>query len=96
MAKQSNIVNFINNFLDDNGYLRDAAQFHKAIAMAMDPDKTAKFFYEKGKSDAVTNFDRESKNIDMRSSPTPTPKAGGFQVKVIEDGYEGKLKIRKR
>jgi len=97
MAKQSNIVNFINNFLDDNGYLKDAAQFHKAIAMAMDPDKTARFFYEKGKSDAVTNFDRESKNIDMRSSPTPTPKAGGFQVKVLDDnGYEGKLKIRKR
>ena len=96
MAKQSNIVNFINNFLDDNGYLKDAAQFHKAIAMAMDPDKTAKFFYEKGKSDAVTNFDRESKNIDMRSSPTPTPREGGFQVKVIEDGYEGRLKIRKR
>ena len=96
MAKQSNIVNFINNFLDDNGYLKDAAQFHKAIAMAMDPDKTARFFYEKGKSDAVTNFDRESKNIDMRSSPTPTPREGGFQVKVIEDGYEGRLKIRKR
>lgn len=96
MAKQSNIVNFINNFLDDNGYLRDAEQFHKAIAMAMDPDKTARFFYEKGKADAVTNFDRESKNIDMRSSPTPTPREGGFQVKVIEDGYEGRLKIRKR
>ena len=97
VAKQSNIVNFINNFLDDKGYLKDAEQFHKAIAMAMDPDKTARFFYEKGKSDAVTNFDRESKNIDMRSSPTPSPKAGGFQVKVLEDnGYEGKLKIRKR
>lgn len=97
MEKQSNIVNFINNFLDDNGYLKDAEQFHKAIAMAMDPDKTAKFFYEKGKADAVTNFDRESKNIDMRSSPTPSPKAGGFQVKVLEDnGYEGKLKFRKR
>ena len=95
-SRQSNIVTFINNFLDDKGYLKDAELFHKAIAMATDPDKTARFFYEKGKADAVTNFERESKNIDMRSSPTPTPSKGGFQVKVVEDGYDGRLKIRKR
>jgi hypothetical protein len=96
LSKQSNLTNFISKFLDEKGYLKDAELFHKAIAMAMDPEKTAKFFYEKGKSDAVTNFDKESKNIDMtRNSPTPTPKSG-FQIRAIDDGYNGRLTIKKR
>lgn len=96
LSKQSNLSNFISNFLDKDGYLKDAEMFHKAIAMAMEPEKTARFFYEKGKSDAVTNFDKESKNIDMtRNSPTPTPKSG-FQVKAIDEGYSGQLRIKKR
>jgi hypothetical protein len=96
LSKQSNLSNFISNFLDKDGYLKDAEMFHKAIAMAMEPEKTARFFYEKGKSDAVTNFDRESKNIDMtRNSPTQIPKSG-FQIRAIDEGYSGKLKIKKR
>ena len=93
--RQSNLNNFIGRFLDDNGYLKDAELFHKAIAMAMDPDKTAKFFYEKGKSDAVTEFEKESKNISMtRNSPTIIPQSG-VQVKAVEEGYSGKVKFRK-
>jgi len=96
LSKQSNLTNFISKFLDDKGYLKDAESFHKAIAIAMDPEKTAKFFYEKGIADAVTNFDKESKNIDMtRNSPTPTPKSG-LQIRAIDDGYSGRLKIKKR
>lgn len=96
LSKQSNLTNFISKFLDEKGYLKDAELFHKAIAMAMDPEKTAKFFYEKGKADAVTNFDKESKNIDMtRNSPTPTPKSG-LQIKAVDDGYNGRLVIKKR
>jgi len=96
LKKQSNLTTFVSKFLDENGYLKDAESFHKAIAMAMDPDKTARFFYEKGKADAVTNFEKESKNIDMtRNSPTPTPKSG-LQIKAIDDGYSGRLKIKKR
>ena len=96
LSKQSNLSNFISNFLDKDGYLKDAEMFHKAIAMAIEPEKTARFFYEKGKSDAVTNFDKESKNIDMtRNSPTPTPKSG-LQIRAIDEGYSGKLKIKKR
>jgi hypothetical protein len=96
LSKQSNLTNFISKFLDEKGYLKDAELFHKAIAMAMDPEKTAKFFYEKGRADAVTNFDKESKNIDMtRNSPTPTPKSG-FQIRAIDEGYNGRLTIKKR
>ena len=49
------------------------------------PDKTARFFYEKGKSDAVTEFEKESKNINMtRNSPTIQPQSG-LQVKAVEE-----------
>ena len=95
-SRQSNLNNFIGKFLDENGYIKDTEGFHKAIAMAMDPDKTAKFFYEKGKSDAVTEFERESKNINMvRKSPAATPKEG-LQIRVVEEGYDGRLRIKKR
>jgi hypothetical protein len=94
--RQSNLNNFITKFLDENGYINDTEGFHKAIAMAMDPDKTARFFYEKGKADAVTDFEKESKNINMvRKSPAATPKEG-LQIRVVEEGYDGKLRIKKR
>lgn len=94
--RQSNLNNFISKFLTEDGYLKDAELFHKAIAMAIEPDKTAKFFYEKGKADAITDLEKESKQIDMtRGATSVTPKSG-FNIRVVEDGYDGRLKIKKR
>jgi NAD-specific glutamate dehydrogenase len=95
--KQLNISNFIGGFLDDNGYLKDAEAFHRAISVAQDPDKFAKFFYEKGKADGVTNLSKDSKNIDMvRQAPTPATDKSGLQVKVVESGFSDGLKFKKR
>jgi len=95
--KQLNISDFIGGFLDDNGYLKNAEAFHRAISVAQDPDKFAKFFYDKGKADGVTNMSKDSKNIDMvRQAPTPATDKSGLQVKVVESGFSDGLKFKKR
>lgn len=92
---QSNPMNFISKFLDENGLIKDAAGYHKSLAIAMNPEKFAKFFYEQGKSDATDNELRKIKNINMsdRKVPEVTNK-GGMQVKAVAPDSGRSLKIR--
>jgi hypothetical protein len=83
--QQSGLSTFVSKFLNEDGYLKDAAEFHRSIAIASDPNAFAKFFYEKGQADMATDHSRDSKNINMnRGSVIPQP-ASGFQVKVVDD-----------
>ena len=92
---QDNVMNFINKFIDDKGLLKDAAGYHRALAIAMNPDKFAQFFYEQGKSNATEDVMRKTKNIEMteRKAPEVTNK-GGFRVKAINPDSGRGLKIR--
>jgi hypothetical protein len=94
LKEQSNLQNFVSKFLNDEGYLKDAEAFHRSIAVASNPEKFAKFFYEKGMAEAVGNVARESKNIDMtRQAPQLTP-TSGFKVTAIDDGRGNRLVIK--
>lgn len=97
IKEQSDITKFIKNFLNEDGYVKDAELFHRAVTIASDPDKFAKFFYEKGKSDGVENISVESKNIDMgRLATTVIPKEG-FSVRALEgDSVEYKIKSKNK
>ena len=97
IKEQSDITKFIKNFLNEDGYVKDAELFHRAITIATDPDKFAKFFYEKGKSDGVENIAVEAKNIDMgRPATTVTPKQG-FTVRSLDgDNIEYKIKSKNK
>lgn len=93
--QQSNIGTFISSHVGENGLLKNAEAYHKAMVMASNPDMMAKFFYEQGIADATTNFAKDSKNIDMsgtRSSPQSISK-GGLSVKMVEDDDDYSLKI---
>ena len=90
---QSDVNNFINSHLDDNGLIKDAAAYHRSLSVAMNPDAFANFFYEQGKADAVENISKESKNIDMRRSPE-TVSRGGFKVTGTLPDSGSKLLIR--
>lgn len=95
--QQSSLGDFIGSFLDDQGFLKDAEGFHRAIAVAREPEKFAKFFYEKGKADSVVDFEKESKNIDMiRTAPNPTPNEGGLKIRAVDDGTSNNFKYKKR
>jgi len=96
LKEQSNLQNFVSKFLNDEGYLKDAESFHRAIAVASNPEKFAKFFYEKGMADAVDNVAKESKNIDMTRQATQVTPAPGFKVTAIDDDRGNRLVIRNK
>jgi hypothetical protein len=85
LKEQSSLGNFMSKFLDEKGYLKDAELFHRAIAIANDPDKFAKFFYDQGKSDMIVDHGKESKNIDMtRNSTSVTPSSNGIKARIVD------------
>lgn len=92
---QSNPSNFISKFLDENGLIKDTEGYHRALAMAMNPDKFAKFFYEQGLADATDDVTKKIKNINMteRKAVQVTNK-GDFQVKAVNPDSGKNLKIR--
>lgn len=92
---QSNPYNFITKYLDENGMMKDTAGYHRSLALAMNPDRFAKFFYEQGKADAIGDISKKSKNIDMdvRSAPEIINK-GGMQIRALDKDSGSSLKIR--
>lgn len=96
---QIDINGVISKHLDENGYLKDEHQYHKALAMFRDPDGFAKFFYEQGKADATENVIKDAKNIEMsvRDNKEFTSKGDGPKMRVVSsDDFDGGIKIRKR
>jgi hypothetical protein len=93
---QSTPSNFINKFLDDNGLVKDAVGYHKSLAVAMNPDNFAKFFYEQGKADAVEGTMKNIKNIQMSEHKVPeiSKLKDGIQVKSVNPDSGRSLKIR--
>ncbi len=92
---QDTPMNFVNKFLDDSGMLKDPEGYHRSLAIAMNPEKFASFFYEQGKSNATEDVIRKTKNINMseRSVPEVTTK-GGFQVKSVSPPSSRGLRIK--
>lgn len=89
--------NFIKKFINEDGLLEDAVGYHKALAVAMNLDKFAEFFFEQGMSHAAEDMTQKIKNVNMseRKAPEVTNK-GGVQVKVVNPDSGRGLKIRSR
>ena len=92
---QESPLNFINKYMDSQGFMKDAEGYHRALAIAMNPDKFAQFFYEQGKSQATDDVIRKTKNINMseRNAPAGTVKSG-FQVKSVSQPSSRGLRIK--
>ena len=97
--KQSDVNNFLNNFIDsDSGLVNDAVGYHKALAVAMNPEKFARYFYEQGVANTVDNVTKKSKNInmDVRKAPQTFSK-DGLKIKTVQSKSDSSgrgLKIR--
>jgi hypothetical protein len=93
---QATPQNFINKFLDESGMIKDAAGYHRSLAVAMNPEKFAKFFYEQGMADATDDVTRKIKNINMteRRAPEVGKPTGGMQVRAVNPDSGRNLKIR--
>ena len=93
---QMNPSSFVSKFLDESGLIKDSVGYHKSLAVAMNPEKFAKFFYEQGMSDATEDSMRKINNINMseRVAPEATKFSDGMQVKAVNPDSGKSLKIR--
>lgn len=95
--QQMDYQGFVRKFIDkDTGMLSDAAGYHRALAVAMNPNKFASFFYEQGKSDATESVTRRMKNVDMteRKAPQVSNRKDGLQIKSISTPSSRGLRIK--
>lgn len=91
---QSTPQNFIQKFLDESGMIKDAVGYHKALSIAMNPDKFAKFFYEQGLASATDDVARKIKNVNMSERRAPeVTRSDSFQVKAVNPDSGRGLKI---
>ena len=97
---QSDISNFVREFLDDKNMMQDAKGYHKALYAGKNIDKIVKHFYDQGRADAIKETSMNAKNIDMspRTANAPTIDAGGMKFKVVggDDSSSLKFKIRNK
>ena len=96
---QSDISNFVREFLDDKNMMQDAKGYHKALYAGKNIDKIVKHFYDQGKADAIKEASMNAKNIDMSPrTAAPVVDAGGRKFRVLsgDDSSSLKFKIRNK
>tara|TARA_R100001530_G_scaffold34531_1_gene27008 strand:- start:2921 stop:4096 length:1176 start_codon:yes stop_codon:yes gene_type:complete len=95
-SRQSDVNTFVNKYMDqETGMMKDAQGYHRAIAMAMNPEKFAKFFYDQGVATTVDDVARKSKNITMDRQTPQTFSKDGLKIRSVGDSSSGRgLKIR--
>ena len=96
--KQSNVGNFISQYVGTDGLITDAIGYHKALSVAMNPDKFAQYFYDQGVANAVDNVSRKSKNINMDiRQQSQTVSKDGMKIRPVSNSrneHGRGLKIR--
>ncbi len=95
-SKQSDVNKWLSSFLTKEGLINDAKAYHKAISVAMNPEKFAKYFYEQGVAATVDDVAKKSKNInmDVRRAPQLNTK-NSLKIRPVGDPTSGRgLKIK--
>ena len=96
--KQTDLSNFIGNFLGKDGVIEDTAGYHKALYAGANADKMANHFYEQGKADAIRDVVNKSNNPSTgarKAAPMEGAKFGAYKVKSVSGADSSKLKIKK-
>jgi hypothetical protein len=92
---QSDITNFFNQHIDENGFVKDAAAYHKALFAATNADAMAKYFYEQGAADATSGLVKETKNISMSVRDNKPVESKGLKYREVSPSLGRSLKIKK-
>lgn len=93
---QKDISSFVTSHLDENGFVKDAALYHRSLYAAMNPDAIFKYAYEQGKADATGDIVKETKNIDMSVRDNKETNVQGTKFRVLDSPDQFEFKIRKR
>ena len=93
---QSDINNFLNQYADDKGNLKNLNQYHKALFTAQNADKIANHFYEQGRADAIKDSAKKAKNINMdpRADASSITTNSGDKIRVVSGNSSDKLRIK--
>ena len=98
-TQQANLDAFMQKFLNEDKFLNSAADYHKSLFTAMNPDAIAQHFYEQGKADAIKESVAKAKNVNMEPRQSfGQVEVGGTKVRVIDgdSSSDFKFKIRKK
>jgi len=94
---QSDPMNWVKKYIGEDGNIADVAGYHKALSVAMNPEKFAKHFYDQGVANATEDVMARMKNVDMKERSTPQhTRTGGLQIKAVspESQFSGGLKVK--
>jgi hypothetical protein len=80
---QSNVMNFLGKFLDENGFIKDPEGYHKALYVAMNYEAILSNVYETAKAKTIEDEVKNSKNIDMGMRNTPDRLPSGMKFKLV-------------
>jgi hypothetical protein len=80
---QKNVTNFFSKFLDENGLIKDAEGYHKALYVAMNYESVLKNIYETAYAKAIESEVKSSKNIDMSMRSAPQTISSGTKFKLL-------------
>ena len=85
---QSDISNFIQQYVGEDGSINNLAGYHKALWAANNADALFSHAYEQGKADAVRSSARNAKNIDMdpRSDRSAESESNRSGFKLVDEG----------
>jgi len=94
----SDSTSFVKKFINESGLLEDANGYHRALAIANNPERFAKFFYEQGISDATEGVARKMKNINMseRKTPQVARSKDGLQIRSLSAPSSRGLTIKSK
>ena len=96
-SKQLDLNNLVSKFVGEDGLLKDAEGWHRALSAAMNPERFANYFYDQGKADAIGDVTKKSKNVNMSIRPTPQSIGEtGFKARQISDTSGKGLRIRSK
>lgn len=96
---QSDPMNWVKKYIGEDGNIADVAGYHRALSVAMNPEKFAKHFYDQGVAKATEDVMAKMKNVDMTERKTPqSARTGGLQIKAVspESPFSGGLKIKQK
>ena len=93
---QSDLKNFINEYIAEDGTLGNANEYHKALFVGRNADKIANHFYEQGRADAIKNAAEKANNIDMnpRIDNSTITTSSGDKIRVVSGNSSDKLRVK--
>ncbi len=92
---QKNPDQWMRNYVDEKGYLKDPSAWHKAMYAAQNIDKIAQHFYDQGRADTVKENAKKAKNIDMEPRQNHGEvRVDGTNIKVVSGDDSSRLRFK--